>query len=341
MVGLSIKPSELAGVIEEVRGLYERFTRFPGEGFEGSEETLDHETGDGVRLVGKIDAIFRDDIGGHRLVDWKTGDLGDAEDQLFFYALLWAIVREEMPASVEAISVKTGDIYKTKPSTDDVETVAGEVSRLVSDVRRAWAEGTGLERHGAPGAAIARFSKDAKRDKLRRRCSGEQRLLYAGLSSSSNRSRRNSHRTLRCEASSSLLGHIDGLRYIDSCRYIDTCQCIRYPDVVDFCCTPLSQGAIDETEAADMAPVLAALADPVRLRIVSMLIAAPEARACGCDMEEPLGLSQPTISHHLKVLREAGLVSGEKVGRWVFYQVVPERLAEVSRALSPSFSSVG
>lgn len=110
---------------------------------------------------------------------------------------------------------------------------------------------------------------------------------------------------------------------------------------MDFCCTPLSQGAIDETEAADMAPVLAALADPVRLRIVSMLIAAPEARACGCDMEEPLGLSQPTISHHLKVLREAGLVSGEKVGRWVFYQVVPERLAEVSRALSPSFSSVG
>lgn len=150
MVGLSIKPSELAGVIEEVRGLYERFTRFPGEGFEGSEETLDHETGDGVRLVGKIDAIFRDDIGGHRLVDWKTGDLGDAEDQLFFYALLWAIVREEMPASVEAISVKTGDIYKTKPSTDDVETVAGEVSRLVSDVRRAWADGTGLERHGGP-----------------------------------------------------------------------------------------------------------------------------------------------------------------------------------------------
>lgn len=89
-----------------------------------------------------------------------------------------------------------------------------------------------------------------------------------------------------------------------------------------------------------MAPMIAALADPMRLRMVSMLLAAPEGYACGCDLETPLELSQPTVSHHLKVLREAGLVEGEKRGRWVHYRVVPERLAEISEALSPSLTAV-
>ena len=84
-----------------------------------------------------------------------------------------------------------------------------------------------------------------------------------------------------------------------------------------------------------MAPLLAALGDPVRLRILSILMASPGGSCCGCDMEEPLGLAQPTISHHLKVLREAGLVEGEKQGRWVHYRVVPERLEELSGALAP------
>ncbi|MGD2060749.1 MAG: metalloregulator ArsR/SmtB family transcription factor [Acidimicrobiia bacterium] len=101
----------------------------------------------------------------------------------------------------------------------------------------------------------------------------------------------------------------------------------------EVCCTPLHHGAIDRSRAEAMAPVLAALADPVRLRIVSMLLAAPEGSACGCDLEGPLELSQPTVSHHLKVLREAGLVAGERRGRWVHYRVVPERLEEVSEAL--------
>lgn len=107
----------------------------------------------------------------------------------------------------------------------------------------------------------------------------------------------------------------------------------------DFCCTPLSDGAVDAERASAMAPILSALADPVRLRMVSMMLAAPDGVACGCDMEGPLGLSQPTISHHLKVLREAGLVTGEKQGRWVFYRVVVERLTEVSDALAPAMVS--
>jgi len=102
------------------------------------------------------------------------------------------------------------------------------------------------------------------------------------------------------------------------------------------CCTPLRDGAIDAGRADAMAPLLAALADPVRLRMVSMLIAAPGGSSCGCDLEEPLGLSQPTISHHLKVLREAGLVEGERRGRWVHYRVVPERLGELAEALTPA-----
>lgn len=101
------------------------------------------------------------------------------------------------------------------------------------------------------------------------------------------------------------------------------------------CCTPLREGAIDEERAAVMAPVLSALADPTRLRMVSMLLAAPEGSCCGCDMEEPLGLSQPTISHHLKVLKQAGIVEGERRGRWVHYRVVPERLEEIAAALRP------
>jgi ArsR family transcriptional regulator len=104
---------------------------------------------------------------------------------------------------------------------------------------------------------------------------------------------------------------------------------------MEICCTPLHDGVIDQKRAEAMAPMLGALADPVRLRIVSMLAAAPDGSCCGCDLEEPLGLSQPTVSHHLKVLREAGLVEGERRGRWVHYGLVPARLAEIADALTP------
>ncbi len=105
---------------------------------------------------------------------------------------------------------------------------------------------------------------------------------------------------------------------------------------MEICCTPLHEGAIDEVKADAMAPVLGALADPVRLRIVSMLMAAPDGSSCGCDLEGPLGLSQPTVSHHLKVLRQAGLIEGERRGRWVHYRVIPERLEEIATALVPA-----
>ena len=109
---------------------------------------------------------------------------------------------------------------------------------------------------------------------------------------------------------------------------------------MDYCCVPLFDGAVDASAAEELAEVMAALADPVRLRIISMLAASESGTACGCDLEGPLGLSQPTVSHHLKVLRDAGLVEGTRDGRWVHYRVVPGRLEEVRAALAPSGAMV-
>ncbi|MEX2080454.1 MAG: metalloregulator ArsR/SmtB family transcription factor [Dehalococcoidia bacterium] len=107
---------------------------------------------------------------------------------------------------------------------------------------------------------------------------------------------------------------------------------------MDFCCTPVFEGVIDEKDAVGTARALAALGDPVRLRIVSLLAAAPGGSACGCELESPLGLSQPTVSHHLRILREAGLVTGHREGRWVHYRVVSERLDEIRGVLTPPLS---
>ncbi len=97
------------------------------------------------------------------------------------------------------------------------------------------------------------------------------------------------------------------------------------------CCAPLTSGRIDPTQAAELAKVLGALADPVRLQLVSLVAANGE--VCSCDLEEPLGRSQPTISHHTSVLVEAGLLAGRKQGRWTWWSLVPGRLAQVRAAL--------
>ena len=98
------------------------------------------------------------------------------------------------------------------------------------------------------------------------------------------------------------------------------------------CCAPLSAAPLAEGEAAELAKVFAALSDPVRLRLLSLV--ADGGEVCSCDLEIPLGKSQPTISHHTKALAEAGLLIGEKRGRWMMWKVVPERLAALRAALS-------
>ncbi len=99
------------------------------------------------------------------------------------------------------------------------------------------------------------------------------------------------------------------------------------------CCSPLLAGPLGEQQATDLAAAFKALADPVRLQLLSLIAAAPEGSACSCDLEEPVGKSQPTVSHHLGVLAEAGLITKEKVGRWVHCSVVPQRLAVLRDAL--------
>ena len=103
-------------------------------------------------------------------------------------------------------------------------------------------------------------------------------------------------------------------------------------DLAD-CCAPIRREAIDAEGAATLAEAFKALADPVRLQLLNLIATAETGEACACDLVEPVGKSQPTVSHHLKVLREAGLVSGEKRGTWVWYSVVPSRLDELQRVL--------
>jgi len=98
------------------------------------------------------------------------------------------------------------------------------------------------------------------------------------------------------------------------------------------CCAPVLEEPLDESSAERLARWFSVLADPTRLRLFSMIATAGEACAA-CDLAEPLGVSQPTVSHHLKVLRDAGLVDSEKRGRWVYYQAAPERLEILSRAI--------
>ena len=99
---------------------------------------------------------------------------------------------------------------------------------------------------------------------------------------------------------------------------------------MDECC-PTVTTALSPDEAAQLAAGFAALADPVRLRLFSLVASAEE--VCSCDLQEPLGKSQPTVSHHTKALVEAGLIVGEKRGRWMWWRAVPERLEALQAAL--------
>lgn len=98
------------------------------------------------------------------------------------------------------------------------------------------------------------------------------------------------------------------------------------------CCAPVMAAPLADDEATELARVFAALGDPVRLRLLSLVAAADE--VCSCDLEGPLGKSQPTVSHHTKALADAGLIAGEKRGRWMFWRIVPERLAALRAALA-------
>jgi ArsR family transcriptional regulator len=106
------------------------------------------------------------------------------------------------------------------------------------------------------------------------------------------------------------------------------------PVLADECCTPLLREPLTASQAADLAFILKALAEPTRLRLVSMVAAHEGGEACVCDLTDPLGLTQPTISHHLKILVDAGIFSREKRGKWAYYALVPGALDALSAVLS-------
>jgi ArsR family transcriptional regulator, arsenate/arsenite/antimonite-responsive transcriptional repressor len=99
-------------------------------------------------------------------------------------------------------------------------------------------------------------------------------------------------------------------------------------------CCPLLREPLSASQAAGLAHILKALADPTRLRLVSMVAAHEGGQACVCDLTDPLGLTQPTISHHLKILVDAGIFTRDKRGKWAYYALVPAALEALSAVLS-------
>jgi ArsR family transcriptional regulator len=118
---------------------------------------------------------------------------------------------------------------------------------------------------------------------------------------------------------------------IDHCQYSAMKQSVATPSI---CCAPVLQRRLSQGAAEQIAGAFKALADPARLRLLSFIAAQPSGEACVCHLMKPLDISQPTVSHHLKVLFDAGLLARERRGTWVYYRIVPERLAALRDALA-------
>ncbi len=113
----------------------------------------------------------------------------------------------------------------------------------------------------------------------------------------------------------------------------ETSAFIEVSDPGPVCCPSVLAAPLASSEATELARGFRALGDPARLRVLSMLAAAPEGEICVCDFVVPLGKTQGTVSHHLKVLGEAGLVHGDRRGKWVWYSLDRDRLAALRNAL--------
>lgn len=123
---------------------------------------------------------------------------------------------------------------------------------------------------------------------------------------------------------------------IDICQYLCVSKSVLELTPVEAvaCCSPLVREPISAEQAAKIVPLLKALADPVRLRLLSLVASHSQGEACVCDLNDAFDLSQPTISHHLKVLHEAGLLDRSKRGVWVYYNVNTAAMSDLSALLS-------
>jgi ArsR family transcriptional regulator, arsenate/arsenite/antimonite-responsive transcriptional repressor len=104
------------------------------------------------------------------------------------------------------------------------------------------------------------------------------------------------------------------------------------------CCSPLARQPLSGEQSVELARVFKAMGDPVRLRLLSLIASHEGGEACVCDLTDVFDLTGPTISHHLRVLREAGLISGERRGTWIYYRVHPEALGRLSAVLLPDIA---
>lgn len=126
--------AQLEPVFHEIASKYERFQAYPQDGFQDAELHIEVEPAEGVTLVGKIDAVFSGDDG-TRLVDWKTGALGEGRSQLGFYALIWAYENNRLPDEIEVVSLGTGERHSEPVTSEWLTEIAGQVSELASRIR--------------------------------------------------------------------------------------------------------------------------------------------------------------------------------------------------------------
>ncbi|KRB80576.1 ArsR family transcriptional regulator [Nocardioides sp. Root190] len=108
------------------------------------------------------------------------------------------------------------------------------------------------------------------------------------------------------------------------------------PDDLAACCSPVTGGLVSDEAAQTLARMFKALGDPTRVKLLSLIAASADGEACICDMTEPVGLSQPTVSHHMKLLVDAGLATREQRGKWAYYRVAPDALGSLAGALAPA-----
>jgi ArsR family transcriptional regulator len=107
-------------------------------------------------------------------------------------------------------------------------------------------------------------------------------------------------------------------------------------DDLAVCCAPVTGGVLDIEAAERLAHIFKALGDPTRVRLLSLIAATDGGEACICDLTEPVALSQPTVSHHMKLLVDAGLVTREQRGKWAYYRVADQTLLSIAHAIAPS-----
>jgi len=113
------------------------------------------------------------------------------------------------------------------------------------------------------------------------------------------------------------------------------------PELEAVCCAPLIREPLADGQARDLATMFKALADPARLRLLSIIASHQGGEACVCDLTEPVDLSQPTVSHHLKILTDAGLLTRDKRGKWAYYAVVPQALDTLGEVLRVEHQASG